>query len=126
RWLVHLTIDQGGGIDDARLFHLQIEVVSFARPLTDAAEHRLSAVSLRDVVDQLHDDDSLANARAAEESDLSTLHEWRDEIDDLDAGLEDFRLRLEVRELGRGTMDRPPLDVVRNGGSVVDRIAEDV
>ena len=69
---------------------LEIEIVAFARALTDAAEHRPAAVALRDVVDELLNDDRLADAGAAEQSDLSALHERRDQIDDLDAGLEDF------------------------------------
>jgi len=73
RRLVHLAVDQRAGVDDARLLHLEVEIVSFARALTDAAEHRLAAVSLGDVVDQLHDDDGLAHAGAAEQTDLTAF-----------------------------------------------------
>src|SRR5207237_2301418 len=121
-----LTVNQRGRVNYSRLLHLEIEVVSFARPLTHAAEHRLSAVSLGYVVDQLHDDDGLADAGAAEESDLSTLHERRDQIDDLDARLEHLGLGLEVGELGRGSVDRPPLDISRNRRTVVDWVPEHV
>jgi hypothetical protein len=44
-----------------------------AVPFTDAAEHRDTAVLQRDVVDQLHDDDGLADAGAAEQADLAAL-----------------------------------------------------
>ena len=63
-------------------------------------------MALRDVVDQLHDDDRFSDAGAAEESDLSSLHERSDQINDLDARLEDFGLGLEVRELWGGPVDR--------------------
>ena len=43
---------------------------------------------LGDVIDQLHDDDGLADAGAAEQSDLAALQERLDEVDDFDAGLE--------------------------------------
>jgi hypothetical protein len=43
-------------------------------------------VSLGHVVDQLHDKDSLADACAAEETDLATLGVGSQEVDDLDAG----------------------------------------
>src|SRR4029077_976885 len=92
RWLVHLTVDERAGIDDSGFLHLEVKVVSFARALADAAEDGLSTVTLCDVVDQLLDDDRLADAGASEESDLSALHEWGDQIDDLDSGLEDFCL----------------------------------
>ena len=66
--------------------HLVVEVVALARALADAGEHRHAAVELGDVVDQLHDDDRLADAGAAERADLAALQERADQIDDLDAG----------------------------------------
>ena len=54
-------------------------------------------------------DDGLADAGAAEETDLSALHERRDQVDDLDARLEDLGLRLEVDEVGTLAVDRPAL-----------------
>ena len=92
RRLVHLAVDErdlrGAQIllvDDAGLRHLVIEVVAFARALADAGEHRDAAVQLGDVVDQLHDDDGLADAGAAERADLAALEERADQVDDLDA-----------------------------------------
>src|SRR5579864_5810654 len=43
----------------------------FARTLADACENRHAAMLLRDVVDELHDRDGLADARAAEEPDFA-------------------------------------------------------
>ena len=93
--LGHLAIDQCGlrlgrlaRLDDAGLGHFQPEVVAFARTLADAGKHGVAAVLLGDVVDQLHDDDGLADAGATEQSDLAALQERLDEIDDLHAGLE--------------------------------------
>ena len=60
----------------------------------------------RNVVDQLLDDDGLADARAAEQADLAALQERLDQVDDLDAGLEHLlagRLLVERRSLA---MDR--------------------
>ena len=92
RRLVHLAVHQGDLrlaqvllVDDARLRHLVVEVVAFARALPDAGEHRHAAVQLGDVVDELHDHDRLADARAAERADLAALEERTDQIDDLDA-----------------------------------------
>src|SRR5678815_3614279 len=111
RRLVHLTVDECHVRENARLLHFEIEIVSFARPLAHAAEHGLTAVTLRDVVDELHDDDGLADAGAAEETDLSALHERSDEVDDLDARLEDLGLRLEVDEVRTLAVNRPALGV---------------
>ncbi len=83
-------------------------------------------MALLHVVDQLLDDDRLAYARAAEEPDLATLHERGDQVDDLDAGLEELGLGLEVGELRRLAMDRPALGVRGDRRAAVHRLAEHV
>ena len=105
RGLVHLAIDQRAfrtgdravvlvRIDvDLRLDHFVIEIVAFAGALADAGEHRIAAVGLRDIVDQLHDQHGLADARAAEQADLAALGVGRQKVDDLDAGFENLRFR---------------------------------
>ncbi len=60
-----------------------------------------------DVVNELHDNDRLADAGTPEEARLTTLQIRCDEIDDLDAGLEDLAGRNEVLQLDRRPMDRP-------------------
>ena len=83
-------------------------------------------MALLHVVDQLLDDDRLADAGAAEEADLAALHERRDQVDDLDAGLEDLGLGLEVGELGRLAVDRPALGVLGHRRAAVHRLAQHV
>ena len=132
RRLGHLAVDQRGlrlrriaGHDDAGLFELEIEVVSFAGALADAGEHREAAVLLGDVVDQLQDENGLADAGAAEQAGLAALGVRLEEVDDLDAGLEHLdggRLLVERRRLA---MDRPALLGV-DRAALVDRLAEDV
>ena len=73
------------GLDD-----LVIEVVAFAGALADAGEHRIAAVRLGDVVDQFLNQHGLADAGAAEQADLAALGVRREQIDDLDAGDENF------------------------------------
>ena len=104
RRLVHLAVDQrafrAGGravvllrvLVHAGLDHLVIEVVALARALAHAGEHRIAAVRLGDVVDQLLDEHGLADAGAAEQADLAALGVGREQVDDLDAGDEDLRL----------------------------------
>jgi hypothetical protein len=62
-------------------------------------------VRLRDVVDELEHVDGLAHARAAEEADLAALRERADQVDDLDAGLEELGRRRQLVELRRGLVD---------------------
>ena len=126
RGLVHLAEDERHLAEHARLLHLPPEVVPLAGPLPDAAEDRHAAVLLGDVVDELLDEHRLAEPRASEEADLASLHEGRDEVDDLEAGLEDLDLRREVAERRWFAMDRPALDALRRVALLVDRIADDV
>src|ERR1700738_2467979 len=102
--LVHLAVDQRAlrafrravvllrVLVDVRLDHLVIKVVALARALAHAGEHGIAAVRLGDIVDQLHDDDGLAYAGAAEQTDLAALGIGREQVDHLDAGDENFRL----------------------------------
>ena len=98
--LVHLAVDQRGLLDHAGLGHLEPEVVALARALAHAGEHRQAAVLRGDVVDQLLDQHRLAHAGAAEEADLAALHVRREQVDDLDAGLEDLGRRRERSKAG--------------------------
>ena len=62
--------------------------------------------------DQLHDDDGLAGARAAEDACLAAFGEGRDQVDDLDARLEHIHLGGLLRE-GR----RSAVDGITHGGA---------
>ena len=107
--LVHLAEDHDGLVDDARFGHLAEEVVAFAGPLADTGEHGIATVLGGDVANELLDDDGLADAGAAEEADLTAALERGDQVDDLDAGLEDLRLGLLLLERRRIAMDRQGL-----------------
>ena len=107
------------------LLHLVPHVVAFAGALADAGEDGEAAVLRGDVADQLLDDDGLAGAGAAVGADLAALGERRDEVEHLDARLQDLRRRLALLERGRGAVDRPVL-VGLDVAEVVDRLAEDV
>ena len=63
----------------------------------------------RDSGDHLLDEDGLADTGTTEEADLATLDVRGEQVDDLDAGLEHRRLRLELVEGGRRAVDAPAL-----------------
>jgi hypothetical protein len=115
RRLVHLAVHERGlrlrrvagkMTAFAAFLHLVPEVVALAGALADAGEHGVAAVALGDVVDELHDEDGLADAGAAEQADLAAAGVRGEQVDDLDARLE---------HLGRGRLlrERP----VARGGS---------
>ena len=80
---------------------------------------------LGDVVDQLHDDDGLAHARAAEQSDLAALQEGLDQIDDLHAGLEHLGGRGLLVERRSEAVNRHSLFVF-DRAQLIDRFADHV
>jgi peptide chain release factor 1 len=116
RRLGHLSVDERGlrlprllDVDDARLLHLEPEIVPLAGALPDAGEHGIAAVIERDVVDELHDEHGLADARAAEEAGLAALHVRLEQVDDLDPGLEHLDLGGLLLERRASPVDRPAL-----------------
>src|SRR5919107_869733 len=76
---------------------------------------------LGEVVDELLDEDGLADAGAAEEADLAALGVGREEVDDLDAGLEHLLRRGQVLDVRGVAVDRPALHLGEIAGQV-DRI----
>ncbi len=113
-------------IEHARFLHFEPQIVAFARSLADARKHRHAAMFQSDVVDQLHDDDGLADARAAEQADLSAAQIRLQQIDHLDAGLEHLQLGgLLVK--GRRRRDEWTISAAcLDGTHVVHRLADDV
>ncbi len=126
RGLVHLPEHEGRLGDDARLGHLEEEVVALAGALADAGEHRDAAEVLGDAVDHLLDEDGLADTGAAEQADLAALDVRGQQVDDLDARPEDLGLRLELVEGGRLTVDAPPVGDLQRRLRHVERDAQRV
>src|SRR5919109_5268908 len=65
RRFVHLAVDERDLLEHARLLHLEPEIVAFACALAHAGEDRDAAVLHRDVVNQLLDENRLADAGTA-------------------------------------------------------------
>src|SRR3990172_13012576 len=106
RRLVHLAVDERHFVEHAAFLHLVVEVVALARALADTGKHRVARVLHRDVADELHHVHGLAHAGAAEQADLAALGERADEVDDLDAGLEQFGRSRLLLVRGRLAVDR--------------------
>src|ERR1035437_3881827 len=130
--LGHLAVDESGlrlrGILDvhyARLLHFQPEIVALASELANSSEHRKAAVLKGHVVDELHDDDGLADAGATEQADLAALQERLDQVDDLHAGLEHLHRGGLLVERRRLAMDGHTL-FKRHGAQLVHGFANDV
>ena len=99
-----LLDDAAAGVADLGFLHFQPEVVALAGPLADAGEDREAAVGAGDAGDQLGEDHGLAQPGPAEQAGLAAADERRQQVDDLDAGLEQLGLGRQVghRRAGRG------------------------
>ena len=104
--------------DDSGLDHLAQQIVSFACTFTHTGKDGKSVVFFRDVVDQLHDKDRLPYAGSSEQTDLASFGIRFEQVDHLDAGVQDFAAGGQVLELGRFTMDRKGSFLVEFGHSV--------
>src|SRR6266850_116615 len=132
RRLRHLAVNQGGlgfggiaGRDHSRFGHLQPQVVAFAGTLTHTGEHRVAAMLLGNVVDELHDHDGFADPGATEQPDFPTLQKGLDQVDDLDAGLKHLRGGGLLLERGRKTMDGKPL-IALDRAEFIHRLTDNV
>ena len=80
---------------------------------------------LGDVVDQLHDEDGLADSGAAKETDLTTLWVGGDQVDDLDASLENLGRTNSVGKGGGLGVDGGEV-LGLDGSTLVNGLANDV
>src|SRR6185369_10624738 len=123
--LVHLTEHHRDLVENVGVLHFVVEVVTFAGTLTHTGEHGQARVLLGDVVDQLHHVDGLADAGAAEQTDLAALGERADQVDNLDAGFQQIDGGRQFVELRRSGVDRTQFVAVDRTG-FVDRATEHV
>ena len=80
----------------------------------------------RHTVDHLGDEHGLADAGTAEQADLAARHVRRQQVDDLDAGLEHASRRLEGVEVGCVAVDVPALHLGEPLRGLVERFAPHV
>merc|ERR1719381_472527 len=111
RGLVHLSVHQGDlgghvleGVDTT-FNHLVVQIVALPGPLADTGQHRETTVSLGNVVDQLHDKDSLADTGTPEETNLASLTVGGEQVDNLDTGDKDLLLDGHLVEVGSLSVD---------------------
>ena len=108
----------------AAIVHLVPEVVALTAALADAGEDGIAAVLGRDIVDELLNEHRLADASAAEQTDLAALRIGFQKVNDLDPGFQQLRRRALVGK-GRGLAVNFPLRrIVRQRTLAVDRLAQ--
>ena len=128
RGLVHLYVHQSdlGGLvlegDDTTLNHLVVQIVALSGHLADTSEHRETTVSLGNVIDKLHDEDSLADSNATKETNLASLTAGGKQVDDLD---KDFMLDGHLVKVRSLSVDGLAL-VGGDGTHLVNRVTDHV
>ena len=125
RGLVHLAVDQRGLVDNAALGHFAVQVVALTGALANAGKYRVTVVLGGDVIDQLLNQDGLADTGAAEQADLTALGVGADQVNDLDAGLKNLGGGLLLLVAGSGTVDGP-VGIRGGGGLVIHGLAQQV
>ena len=80
-------------------------------------------MALGDVVDELHDEHSLAHTGTAEETNFTTFGIGFEQVDNLDTGVEHLTTGLEVFKLWSFAMDRISLNTFVEGAETIDAIA---
>ena len=111
---------------DARFNHFAQQVVTFTSTLTDTCEYRKAIVSLRNIINELHDKYGLTYAGATKESDLTTFHIRFQEVDYFDTGVENLTRGLQIFELGWFAVDRISITFARDLMKSIDGVSNHV
>ena len=90
RRFVHLTEDQGGLLENAGFSHLPPKVVSFTGPFSYAGKDGIAPVFGGNVPDQFLNQNGFAHTGAAEQADFAASGVGSQQVDDLDAGLQNL------------------------------------
>mmetsp|Transcript_32120 Transcript_32120/g.39833 ORF Transcript_32120/g.39833 Transcript_32120/m.39833 type:complete len:335 (-) Transcript_32120:156-1160(-) len=131
RGLVHLTVHKGGlgagaiGLDDTGLDHFVVKIVALTGALADTGEHGETTVKFGDVVDKLHDQDSLTDTGTTEETNLTTSGVRAKEVDNLNTRNEQLLTRALLLEGWGISVDRQVL-LGTDGTALVDGLTNDI
>ena len=102
-----------------------IEVVTLTSTFADTSEHRVTAMLLGNVVDQLHERHRLTHTGAAKQTDFTALGDRHDQVYNLDTRFEQLCGRCLLFVGRRSAMNRQ-FPFGANIAGIVDWVAEDV
>ena len=124
--LVHLPEYQCGTLQHTGLPELEQQLMPFARAFADPGKDRNTGVTLDRRADQLHDQHGLTDPGAAEHCGLAAGDQRRQQIDDLDAGMEDLARAALTSQRRRGSVNWATLDLGAKRRPPVDGVPERV
>lgn len=82
-----------------------IQIVSLTSSFSDTSKHRVTTMSLGDVVNKFHNQDSFSHSSPTEEADFTTLGIRSQKIDDFDTSDQNFGLHGHLNEFGGFSVD---------------------
>jgi hypothetical protein len=129
--LVHLTVHEGSlgagavSLDDTRVNHFVVQIVTFTGTLTDTGEDGETTVSLSDVVNKLHDKHGLADTGTTEETNLTSLSVRSQKINNLDTSHQDLGTGTLINEGGGISVDGSEL-VGSDGATLVNGLTNHI
>lgn len=102
-----------------------VQIITLTSTLTDASEDGVTTMSLGDVVDELLDEDSLADTSTTEQANLSTTGVRGEQVDNLDTSNENLSGGGLVNELGGVGVDGSEL-VSLDRAALINGVTSDV
>merc|ERR1719320_996230 len=111
--------------DDTALYHLVVQIIALPCPLAHTSKHGVPTMSLGHVVNQLHDEDSLADPGTTKQTNFSSFSIRSQQVDHLDASDEDLLFHAHLFECRCLGMNSLPL-VSRDRTSLINRITNNI
>mmetsp|Transcript_20622 Transcript_20622/g.35423 ORF Transcript_20622/g.35423 Transcript_20622/m.35423 type:complete len:548 (+) Transcript_20622:132-1775(+) len=140
RGLVHLPVHKGSlgalsgsslviNLDDTSLNHLVVEIVTLTGTFTNTSEDGVSSVVHGNVVDKLHDNDSLSDTGSTEETNLTSLGVGSQKVNNLDTRDQNLLTLTLLSEGGCAAVEGSELGgflVGKDGSLLIDGLTNDV
>ena len=118
RRLIHLAEHQRGVLQHAHFFHFEEEVGALTGAFAHASEHGGAGEFPGDTGNHFLNEHGLTHASTAEQANLAALHIGGEQVDDLNAGFQDFGFALQLVEWGRVAVDAPLFTIPTKAGFV--------
>ena len=103
--LFHTFAELVAVFHDTAFYHFAEQVVAFTCTLSNTGEHRITVVSLGDVIDEFLNEHSLAHTCTTEQTDFAALGVRLKQVDYLDTCEKDFGRNRQIVEWRSGLMD---------------------
>ena len=109
RRFIHLAIDQRSLAQNAAFGHFAVKIVALTGAFANAGKNRIAVMGGSDVINQFLNQHGFADTGTTEQTDFAALCIGADQVNDLDAGFQQFRRRFLFIESRGRAVDGPML-----------------